>query len=297
MHSSAFDAIVLGTGIAGLVTALAALPLHRFSGAARIHAKPCKLFEDIVTDVELAIRNLVIANRILGKEGVVDAFGHVSIRHPADPSRYFLSRSRSPELVVERDIMEFDLDSNAIEQRGRTVYSERFIHGCVYKARSDVMAVCHSHAHALVPFTVTDTSIQPIWVMSAAIGNDVPVWDIREDFPSENTMLVVNDAIGMSMVRKLGSGRAVLLRGHGAVIAAADIKKTVLVSIGLMRNAEMLVQSHLLSLARGKNEDIRYLNSGEIEFTTDVLFNARGLNRAWEYWTVRAGFSVADDNG
>lgn len=245
-----------------------------------------------MNDTEAAIHTLVIANRILGREGVVDAFGHVSVRHPGNPGRYFLSRSRSPELVVESDIMEFDLDSNAIDQRGRTVYSERFIHGCTYKARSDVMAVCHSHAHALVPFTVTDTAIKPIWVMSAAIGDSVPIWDIRDDFPHEKTMLVINDAIGSSLAKTLGAGRAALMRGHGAVIATGNVKKTVMVSIGLMRNAEMLMQAHLLSLAQGKDSQVKFLSGGEIEFTTDVLFNPRGLERAWEYWKRRAGFAT-----
>jgi len=247
-------------------------------------------------DIAAAIRTLVIANRILGREGVVDAFGHISIRHPHDPERYFLSCSRSPDLVVEDDIMEFDLESNPIDQRGRTIYSERSIHGCIYRARSEVTAVCHSHAHALIPFTVTDTAIRPIWVMSAAIGDNVPIWDIRDDFPNEKTMLVVNDAIGRSLAKTLGTGRAALMRGHGAVIATDDIKRTVLVSIGLMRNAEMLMQAHLLSLAHGKNDQVKFLNPGEVEYTTGVLFSPRGLDRAWEYWVRRAGFEIDGDS-
>jgi len=249
-----------------------------------------------MNETDATIRDLVIANRILGHEGVVDAFGHISARHPTDPGRYFLSRSRSPELVIETDIMEFDLDSNPIDLRGRTIYSERSIHGSIYKARSDVMAVCHSHAHALVPFTVTDTVMKPIWVMSAAIGGEIPIWDIRDDFPSEKTMLVINDTIGQSMVKTLGAGRAILMRGHGAVIATTDIKKNVMVSIGLMRNAEMLMQAHMLSLAQGKNNPIKFLNDGEVEFTTGILFNPRGEERAWEYWKRRAGFPSDEEN-
>src|ERR1700733_791975 len=111
-----------------------------------------------------AIRDLVIANRILGNEGVVDAFGHVSIRHPKNPGRYFLARSRSPGLIEEADILEFDLESTCIDLRGERPYAERFLHGSVYQARPDVMSVCHSHAHELIPFTVTDTSLKPVWV-------------------------------------------------------------------------------------------------------------------------------------
>ena len=169
-----------------------------------------------------AVRDLVVANRILGNEGVVDAFGHISIRHPENPGRYFLACSRSPGLVTEDDIVEFDLDSNRLDGTDRAIYAERFIHGCIYKARPDVMSVCHSHAHAVVPFTVTNTPIEPIWVMASGSGPDVPNWDIRDEFPNEGTMLVVNDATGRSLAKTLGAGRVCLLRGHGAVIATTS---------------------------------------------------------------------------
>jgi ribulose-5-phosphate 4-epimerase/fuculose-1-phosphate aldolase len=242
-----------------------------------------------------AIRDLVIANRILANEGVVDAFGHVSVRHPGNPGRYFLSRSRSPGLIEPSDILEFDLDSNCIDARGHRLYSERFIHGSVYKARADAMSVCHSHAHELVPFTVTGTSIKPVWVFSASIGPEVPVWEIRDAFPDSSNMLIVSDEIGASMARALGPGSALLLRGHGAVIATGSLKNTVMVSMGLMLNAEMLMKSHLLAAARGTNANIRYLSDGEVRSTTDVLYNPNGLDRAWEYWSHRAGFKTDDD--
>jgi HCOMODA/2-hydroxy-3-carboxy-muconic semialdehyde decarboxylase len=243
-----------------------------------------------------AIEDLVIANRILANEGVVDAFGHVSVRHPRDPGRYLLSRSRSPGIIEANDILEFDLDSNCLDSKGFGPYSERFIHGAVYKARPDVNAVCHSHAHELVPFTVTDTSIKPVWVFSASIGAEVPIWEIRDDFPDSTNMLVVDNPIGDSMARALGAGNAVLLRGHGAVIATADIKKTVMASMGLMFNADMLMKSHMLAASRGANATIRHLSPGEVESTTEILYNPRGVNRAWEYWSHRAGFKT-DTNG
>lgn len=254
------------------------------------------ILSELDEKVRAAIRDLVIANHILGHEGVVDAFGHVSIRHPDNPGRYFLSRSCSPELIEEEDILEFDLDSNCIDLKGYRPYSERFIHGSVYKARPDVSAVCHSHAHELVPFTVTETAIKPIWVFSASIGPEVPIWEIRDDFPDPSNMLIINDDIGASMCRALGDRNAVLLRGHGAVIATPDIKNTVMVSMGLMLNADMLMKSHFLAAARGANANIRYLSEGEVKSTTEVLYNPRGLNRAWEYWSHRAGFKT-DTNG
>lgn len=243
-----------------------------------------------------AIRDLVIANHILGNEGVVDAFGHVSIRHPENPGRYFLARSRSPQIVEEDDILEFDLDSNCVDDKGFRTYSERFIHGSVYKARPEVGAVCHSHAHELVPFTVTGTNIRPVWVFSASIGPDVPIWEVRDDFPDEDNMLINDDRVGSSMARALGQRNAIMLRGHGAVIVAGDVKQTVMISMGLMLNAKMMMEAHVLAAARGTNADIRFLSEGEIRSTTEILYNKRGLNRAWEFWSLKAGFKT-DTNG
>jgi ribulose-5-phosphate 4-epimerase/fuculose-1-phosphate aldolase len=240
-------------------------------------------------NVQAAIRELVVANRILANEGVVDAFGHISIRHPENAGHYLLACSRSPGLVTEDDIVEFDLDSNRLDQTNRAIYAERFIHGCLYKVRPDVMSVCHSHAHAVVPFTVTNTPIEPIWVMASGSGPNVPNWDIRDEFSNEGTMLVINDATGQSLARKLGAGRVCLLRGHGAVIATIGLKATVMVSIGLMCNAAMLTQAHVLTQCRGAGA-VKYLTPAEIESTSKVLLGPLGLDRAWEYWRVRAGF-------
>ncbi len=246
--------------------------------------------------VKAAIHDLVIANHILGNEGVVDAFGHISIRHPERKDRYFLARSRSPQIVEAGDILEFDLNSNCIDTKGFRTYSERFIHGSVYKARPDVNSVCHSHAHELVPFTVTDTSIKPVWVFSASIGPEVPIWEIRDDFPDEPGMLVHNDGHGASLCKCLGEGKACLMRGHGAVIAGGDVKQTVMISMGLMYNADMLMKAHMLAASRGQNAQIRFLSEKEIRSTTDVLYDPRGLNRAWEFWSLKAGFKT-DTNG
>ena len=243
-----------------------------------------------------AIRDLVIANRILGNEGVVDAFGHVSIRHPLRPDRYLLARSRSPQLVEEGDILEFDLDSKCIDDKGFRTYSERFIHGQAYKHRPEVNAVVHSHAHELVPFTVSGGSIRPIWVFSASIGNEVPIYEIRDDFPNDTNMLINTNEVGASMCRCLGKRHALMLRGHGAVLAAEDVKRVTMISMGLMTNAKMLMQAYMLTAARGDNQPIRFLSEGEVESTGKIVYDPRGLNRAWEYWALRAGFKT-DNNG
>jgi len=243
--------------------------------------------------VREAIHELVMANRILGREGVVDALGHVSMRHPDDADRYFLSCSRSPALVTEDDIMEFDLDSNPIDQRGRAMYVERPIHGCLYQARPDVHAICHSHAHQLIPFTVTGAAIKPVWVMGAVIGTEVPLWDIREDFPHDDGMLVVNNAIGSSLAQRIGAGRACLLAGHGGVAVAETLRHVVQVAISLVTNAELLTQARLLTLAQDAGE-LRFLASGEIRAMAELTFSPRALDRMWEYWATRAGYAPSE---
>ncbi len=237
------------------------------------------------TDLAHAIEELVIANRILAHEGVIDAFGHLSIRHPQRPNYYLLARSRSPELVETADIMEFDLDSNPVDQKGRTMYSERPIHGCIYAARPDIMSVCHNHAHSLVPFGATGSAIKPIWHMAAGVGSDVPIWDIRDGF-GDTDLLVTTNEMGRSLAKTLGQGRVALMRGHGAVIATHDLKATVFVAIYLMINAALLKQAREMG-------PITYLSVGEIERIADTLFKSRSQNRAWEYWSRRAGFKTS----
>jgi HCOMODA/2-hydroxy-3-carboxy-muconic semialdehyde decarboxylase len=243
--------------------------------------------------VRSALRDLVIANRVLGREGVVDAFGHISVRHPGNPERYFLSRSRSPELVGEEDLIEFDLDSKAIDLNYRLPYAERYIHGCIYRARPDVMSVCHSHAHEVIPFTIVDAPMGAVWVMASSIGTAVPNWDIRDDFPNEKTMLVVNDAMGRSLAKAMGNAPVCLMRGHGAAIATADVKHTVLTSIGLMLNAEMQMRAHLLTLGRA-GAKVKPLSAAEVEATRSVLFSPLGTDRAWDYFAMRAGFTAGE---
>ena len=245
--------------------------------------KPAK--KTVSKAVESALSDLVIANRILANEGVIDAFGHVSIRHPERADRYFLARSRSPELVERGDLLEFDLDSNPINPDGRTMYSERPIHGCIYKSRPEVMAVCHNHAHSLIPFGVTGSEIKPIWHVAGSIGAEVPIWDIREEF-GETDLLVTNNDLGGSLAKKLGKNRCALMRGHGAVVASQTLKSAVFVAIYLMANAKLLKEAREMG-------QVTYLSPGEVKLTEAMNFKERSQNRAWEYWARRAGFKVS----
>jgi ribulose-5-phosphate 4-epimerase/fuculose-1-phosphate aldolase len=233
--------------------------------------------------VESAIRDLVLANRILSRENVIDDFGHVSVRHPTDPGRYFLSRSRSPEIVTRDDIMEFALDGEPIAQNGRSMYAERAIHGAIYLARSDVQAVAHHHTRSVLPFTVADIPLKPVFHMGAVIGPHVPVWDSQPEFGDTNMLI---DALpkGHSLARVLGNGRVVLLRGHGSVCAARCLRSVCFVSIYLKENADLLLKT----LPFGSP---KYLTPGEIEKTADMLLSPMPLARAWDYWLARAGFS------
>jgi HCOMODA/2-hydroxy-3-carboxy-muconic semialdehyde decarboxylase len=234
--------------------------------------------------VDAALRDLVIANRILANEGVIDAFGHVSIRHPLHPDRYFLARSRSPELVEGGDILEFALDNRPMDSQGETLYSERPIHGSAYRARPDVMAVCHNHARSLIPFGVTGTPIRPLWHIAGSIGPGVPIWDSRDEF-GDTDLLVTSADMGDSLARKLGSNRACLMRGHGAVVVGHDLKATVFVSIYLMVNAALMKEAREMG-------EVTYLSPGEVQRTEEMNFRARSQNRAWEYWARRAGFTT-----
>jgi ribulose-5-phosphate 4-epimerase/fuculose-1-phosphate aldolase len=233
--------------------------------------------------VELALKDLVIANRILAREGVLDGFGHVSIRHPSDPGRYFMSRSRAPELVTRDDLIEFKLDSTAINSNGRAMYAERQIHGCIYQLRPDVMSVCHNHAHSLLPFGVTGTMIKPIFHMASVIGEEVPIWDIRDEFGDTN-LLVTDAPKGMALARSLGNRSSALMRGHGGVVVGHTLRQAVFTAIYFQQNAELILRARELG-------DIRYLSPGEVKAASELLFQPLSQDRSWEYWAHRAGFS------
>jgi ribulose-5-phosphate 4-epimerase/fuculose-1-phosphate aldolase len=227
------------------------------------------------------IRELVFANRILAREGVVDAFGHVSVRHPRNPDRYLLARSRSPELVTGDDIMEFSLDGNAIEGRGRRPYGERMIHGAVYELRPEVHSVVHNHAQELIPFGVTGAKLRPIMHVCGPIGAAVPIWDIRKKF-GDTDLLVINMEQGRDLARRLGDGPLALMRGHGCVVAGRNLREAVMIAIYAQVNARLQLQTTQL----GKP---RFLSAGEIEKCTERQFSPLALERAWEYWCARAG--------
>ena len=234
-----------------------------------------------MTDLRTNLQDLVTANRILAHEGVVDAFGHVSFRDPGNPGRYWLSRSRAPELVVEEDLMEYTLEGDPVDQRDRPMYAERPIHGGIYQARPDVQAVIHNHSTAVIPYGVTGTPLRPIFHLAAVIGEQVPVWDIRDAFGDTNLLVTTMDQ-GRDLATTLGDGRVTLMRGHGCVVVGASIRTAVMTSIYLQVNAQLLTES----LGLG---DVTYLSSGEVEMMSQTQVQPLSGGRAWEYWARRAG--------
>jgi HCOMODA/2-hydroxy-3-carboxy-muconic semialdehyde decarboxylase len=231
---------------------------------------------DNLSDVRYQVS---LANRMLANEGVLDAFGHVSLRHPADPDRYLLSRSRSPGLIEPDDILEFTLDSQPVAPPSVQLYAERVIHGCIYQARPDVMAVCHHHAPAVMPFCIAGLPIIAVFQLGAAAGEEVPFWNQRDEFGDTN-LLVVKPEEGRSLARALGQQHAVLMNHHGATVVGGDLRELVSRSIFMCHNADYQLRAHLLGKAPT-------LTAGEIRLAGALNAMPNVTNRTWEYWTLR----------
>jgi HCOMODA/2-hydroxy-3-carboxy-muconic semialdehyde decarboxylase len=235
----------------------------------------------MMSELASLLHDLAIANRILAREDVVDAFGHVSVRHPEHPERYILSRSRSPALVTRGDLVDFTLEGAAVDpSETRSFYIERPIHGAIYEARPDVQAVIHNHAYAVIPFAVTPTPLRPILHVAGGIGATIPVWDIRAGFGDTN-LLVTTMAQGRDLAATLGEAAVALMRGHGCVVAAATLKQAVTTAIYLQVNAALLLDALKLG-------EVSYLSPGEIEATAAMTNLPVAVERTWEYWAARA---------
>ncbi|MEX2126652.1 MAG: class II aldolase/adducin family protein [Xanthobacteraceae bacterium] len=231
--------------------------------------------------VEGALSELVQANHILANEGVLDGFGHVSMRAPDDPSNYFLSRARAPELVERDDLIRFTLDSAPVGTTKGDLYSERVIHGEIYKARPDVSAVCHNHADAVMPFCISETRLQPVFHLGgAAIGGEVPVWDSRDEFGDTN-LLVAKPEEGHSLARTLGKSFVVLMRRHGATVAGRTLREVVFRCIYIATNAKIQMGAAQLG-------PYMTLSPGEIRLAAEFNIRPYSINRAWERWATRA---------
>ncbi len=226
-----------------------------------------------------ARHDLATANRILAHEGIIDAFGHVSMRHPFHPDRYLISRHRACELVHEEDILELTLDSTPVTPTTHRLYGELVIHGCIYQIRPDVQAICHHHSDSVLPFCVTDVPFQPIFHLGATCGPMVPMWDSRDEF-GDTALVVTLPEEGRSLARALGPHWMVLMRRHGATVVGQSIQDLLFRTIFTSRNAELQSRACVMGA-------ISPLNDIETQKCFTFHQGPRPTERAWEYWSMR----------
>jgi HCOMODA/2-hydroxy-3-carboxy-muconic semialdehyde decarboxylase len=222
------------------------------------------------------LNDLVAANHIAFRYGVVDAFGHVSVRHHNNSERFLLARNMAPGLVTTNDIVEFHLDGSPVNSGGRSVYLERFLHGEIYRTRRDVTAVIHSHAPQLIPFGVSPSSrLQALWHMSAFLGSRVPVFEIRKCAGDDSDLLIRSGELGAALADDMGSADVILMRGHGATVVGGSLKEAVFRAVYTQLNADIQLKAMQLG-------DVVFLSEGEAK--TATLSVGSQVDRAWNLW-------------
>lgn len=234
-----------------------------------------------VADADPAlVEDLVAANRILFHQGVVDGFGHVSVRHDKRPDRFLLARSMAPGLVTAGDILEFDLDGNPTAPDGPPTYLERFIHGEILRARPDVGAVVHSHSPSVIPFgVVSGVPLRAVFHMGGFLGTATPIFEIGETAGTSSDMLIRDGRLGVALARSLGANTAVLMRGHGSTVVGANLRQAVFRAVYTEVNARLQAEAMRLG-------PVTYLSEGEAAATSTT--NSGQVNRAWDLWRMKA---------
>ena len=232
----------------------------------------------LAPDAEL-VDKLVVANRILYRQGVVDGFGHVSARHDKSSGHFLLARNIAPGLVRRDDIITFNLDGAALDAEGRRVYLERFIHGEIYRARPDVQAIVHSHSPSVIPFGVTGQPLRPIYHMSGFLGEGAALFEIRET-GGDTDMLIRDNRLGKALADTLGARSTVLMRGHGSTVVGTSIEQALYRAIYAEVNAKLQLQAVTLG-------EVNYLNPREAAMAAAT--NDTQLARVWELWRREIG--------
>jgi len=235
-------------------------------------------YKGVAGTVKEAIEQVVLANRILANEGVLDAFGHVSVRHPKNPNTFLQSRSLGPELVTKDDILEIDLDGKVVTKTDMKPYGERIIHAAVFKARPDVNAVFHGHPHSVIPFTCAGVPIRPVVHFGCMFYDGINLYD---DYDVSSGMLIATPEEGERVARVLGNKRALLMRGHGCVVVGESTASMVMGAIYLRDNAA--IQFQAMQMGQPK-----YLSYEEGRQASLIMGSALALERAWTYWAGRA---------
>lgn len=226
------------------------------------------------------LADLAAASRILVAQGVVDGFGHVSMRHPSAPDRYLMARSVSPALVTPGDIIEYDLDSNPVDANGRGSFLERFIHGEIYKTRADVMSVVHSHSPSVIPFGLVGVPMRAMFHNAAFIASGVPVFDIHDKFGATD-LLVSNGPKGVALAEVMGRKDVVLMRAHGSVACGPTLQSAVFRAVYTEVNAR--IQHWTMALAGGASMAVL---DGEEGRLADAINQTAGM-RAWNLWRTQ----------
>jgi len=224
------------------------------------------------------LEDLAAASRILVDQGVFDAAGHVSMRHPVHSERFLMSRSLAPEMVQAEDIMEFDLDCNAVDPRGRNGFIERYLHGEIYRARPDVMAVAHSHSPSVIAFGLTDVPMRAMYHNAAFLAEGVPVFDIREKFGLSD-IVISTAAKGAALAQVLAGKSVALLRAHGMVAVGPSLPVAVFRAIFTVTSAAIQHQA----LALGGSLAALDAEEGRL---ADVV-NVQTVGRSWDLWKQR----------
>jgi len=226
------------------------------------------------------VADLVVANHILVREGVLDAFGHVSVRHDKRPDRFLLARNMAPALVQAGDIVEFGDDGEPVNANGRSVYLERYIHSEIYRARPDVMAVVHSHSMSVIPFSIVPSvPFRAVTHMGSFIGVCAPVFEIRDVAGDDNDLLISNRALGAALARRLGDQAVCLMRGHGSTAVGDSLKQAVFRAVYTEQNARVLSEATRIG-------PVVALSPGETRTATRTIDTQ--APRAWDVWRMKA---------
>jgi ribulose-5-phosphate 4-epimerase/fuculose-1-phosphate aldolase len=227
------------------------------------------------------VADLVDANRILADQGIVDAFGHVSVRHDGRADRFLLARNMAPGLVTEADILEYEVATGeAVSAEPPRLYLERWIHSEIYKARPDVMAVVHNHSPAVLPFAIArGARLQPVCHMSGFLGSGTPLFEIRDHAGDASDLLIRNRPLGAALAKCLGGARVVLMRGHGCTVVAESVRVAVYRSVYTELNARLQLQAGVLG-------EVQALTPGEADATQAT--NEGQVERPWNLWRARA---------
>jgi ribulose-5-phosphate 4-epimerase/fuculose-1-phosphate aldolase len=226
-----------------------------------------------------ARHDLAVANRILANEGLFDAFGHVSMRHPEIPERFLLSRHRAPELVQPEDIVELGLDGEPAVPTNFRMYGERIIHAAIYAARPDVMAICHHHAPPVLAYAIARAELKPVYHLGALMGPKVPYWDSRDEF-GDTALVVVTPQEGESLAQALGPYWMILMGRHGATVVGTSLREMVFRTVFSARNAELQTQAKLVG-------EVVALTPEEAAKAAAYNLKPAPMERAWDYWLMR----------